>query len=636
VTLAAPDRTRSRYPLLPLALAALLAVAAVPRAVAQVLAPLPRATPSDARADAARFHATLEATRFAALLDADWEWQMKEFPEYATAVGDHRYDDRLTDASPEAATRRDAHDRAQLAALKKVDRDALTGEDRISHDFALYQAQLAVDYQRYPALRTRVLSAMDGVQLDLPAMMRDFPVRNEADARHALARLRAMPTRIAQDVAWLREGQRAGWVTFKASLGLVPGQIDGLLARPLAENPLYDPFTRLPADMPEERRQALRDQAARVLQDQVFPAYLALRAVVVDELLPASPENGSISAYPDGAAIYKLMMRDQTTLSLDATTVHQLGLSELKRIRERIDQTMRDANFGGTYAEFVDYVNHDPRFFYASADQLLAGYRDIAKRVDPELTRLFLVLPRTPYGIRAIPAYRGANTVEFYTGGAADASSPGWFNANAVALEQRPKWDMEALFLHEAVPGHHLQISRAHELIQLPIFRRVAGPNAYVEGWALYAEGLGSELGLYTDPYSRYGQLRAEAFRAGRLVVDTGIHALGWTREQAIAFMVDEVGLAREDATEEVDRYFVWPAQALGYKLGQLKILELRKKARDELGERFDLRAFHQEVLDHGALPLPVLEQVITAWIARVKANPALAAPAPLSAAGTF
>jgi uncharacterized protein (DUF885 family) len=282
---------------------------------------------------------------------------------------------------------------------------------------------------------------------------------------------------------------------------------------------------------------------------------------------------------------------------------------------------LKEAGFAGSEAEFADQLAHDPKYYYTSADDLLAGYRDIAKRVDPQLTRLFVTLPRTPYGIRAIPAYQGANTAEYYTGGAADGSTPGWFNANVTALAQRPRWDMVDLFLHEAVPGHHLQISRGHELAQLPMFRRSADVNAYLEGWALYAEGLGNDLGLYADPATHYGYLRAQAWRAGRLVVDTGIHALGWSRARAIDYMVASGGLAREDATAEVDRYYVWPGQALGYKLGELKILELRRKAHDALGDRFDLRGFNQEVLDHGALPLPVLDRVITGWIARVKGS---------------
>ena len=599
----------------------MLALCLTHAAIAAAQLTIPAKTPlAPSPGDARRFHASLEATRFQALLDSDWQWQMQQFPEYATSVGDHRYDDKLSDASPEAVTRREEHDRSQLKALRRIDADVLTGEDRISYDFALQNARLAVDWQRFPAMNTRVISAKSGVQLDLPSMMSDFPVRTELDARHALARLQAMPARIAQDIAWLREGKRLGWVTFKSSLAQVPDQIDQLLAKPLTETPLLEPFMHLPADLPAERRTALQDEAANVLQTQVAPAFLELRKVVVDELLPASPDNGALSAYPDGDAVYKLFVRDQTTLALDAKAIHEIGLAEMARIHAAIAAVMKEAGFAGTYAEFVEQL-HDSKYYYTSADDLLAGYRDIAKRIDPQLTRLFLTLPRTPYGIRPIPSYQGANTVEFYSAGAADASTPGWFNANVVALAQRPKWDMVDLFMHEGVPGHHLQISRAHELVQLPMFRRMAGPNAYVEGWALYAEGLGNELGLYTDPYVHYGYLRAQAWRAGRLVVDTGIHALGWTRAQAIDYLVDSGGLAREDATAEVDRYYVWPGQALGYKLGELKLLELRQKARDALGERFDLRAFNQELIDHGALPLPVLDRVIGDWISRVKSG---------------
>ena len=604
-------------------------------ALAQPLAGTPRTPLAPSPGDARRFHATLEATRFRALLDSDWQWTMQQAPEWATAVGDHRYDDKLTDASPEAVDRRDEHQRGQLKALQRIDVDVLSGEDRISYDCALQQARLAVDFQRYPALRTRVISAKNGVQLDLPQMMADFPVRTELDGRHALARLKAMPQRIAQDIAWLREGKRLGWVTFKASLSQVPDQIDKLLAKPLTETPLLAPFTHLPADLPVDRRNALQDEAATVLQTQVAPAFLELRKVIVDELLPASPDDGAMSAYPDGAAVYKLFVRDQTTLALDAKAVHEIGLAEMARIHAEIAVVMKQAGFGGSFAEFADQLAHDPKNFWASGEELLSGYRDIAKRIDPMLPQLFLTLPRAPYGIRAIPSYQGANTVENYTGGAADASTPGWFNANVVALAQRPKWNMTDLFLHEGVPGHHLQVSRAHELVQLPMFRRMSQFNAYVEGWALYAEGLGNDLGLYADPYVHYGYLRAQAWRAGRLVVDTGIHALGWTRQQAIDYMTDSGGLAREDATAEVDRYYVWPAQALGYKLGELKIRELRQKAHDALGERFDLRAFNQEILDHGALPLPVLERIIGDWLARVQSGAAVsAAIAPIRGVG--
>ena len=603
------------------ACAAALGLLAAPAAWSQPVAAPARSPVAPSAGDAKRFHAALEATRFRALLDSDWEWRLQQDPEWATSLGDHRWDDRLVDASPEAVARRHEHERAQLKALRRVDADALTGEDRISYEVALQAAQLAVDWQRFPAMDTRVISAKDGLQIELLQMMGDFPVRTELDARHALARLQAMPARIAQDIAWLREGRRLGWVTFKASLAQVPDQIDQLLARPLTDTPLLDPFRRLPADIPADRRTALQDQAAHLLQTQVAPAFVELRKVVVDELLPASPEDGALGAYPGGAEVYRLFLRQETTLPLEAREVHAIGVAEMARIQGQIAAVMKALDFVGTRAEFVDQLAHDPKSFYASGDELLAGYRNLAKRVDPELTKLFVTLPRAPYGIRAIAPYRGAGARESYSPGAADASTPGWFNANVVALAQRPKWGMTALFLHEAVPGHHLQTARACELALLPAFRRAADFPAYTQGWALYAEDLGDDLGLYADPAARYGWLRAQAWRAARLVVDTGIHALGWTRAQAVDYMVDNIGMARSEAEAEVERDDVWPGQALGDKLGEMQILKLRAAAHDALGERFDLRAFNQEVIDHGALPLPVLERVITDWIARVKSG---------------
>jgi uncharacterized protein (DUF885 family) len=585
------------------------AEAATPPATAR---PAPPSPPANARAGA-RFHA---------MLDAEWDWLMRTSPEWASELGDHRFDDRLGDNSRDGIARVEAHQREWLARLRQVDRRTLLGEDRVSYDDALLDASLDVERQRYPALHTRRLSAMGGPHTSLPSMIRDTPVRSEADARHVLARLAAMPGHIANEIDWLREGKRIGWVTFKASLSQVPGQIDGLLSSPIEESPFFDPFTRLPADLPPARAQALRTEARTLLSERVLPAFAELKRVVVEELLPASPDNGAMSAYPDGAAIYRLKIREQTTLDLPAQQIHDIGLAEVARIRSEMESVMREVKFEGTFPAFIKYLNTDPRFFYTKGDDLLAGYRDIAKRVDPMLPSLFVELPRTPYGVRAIPSYQGDGTPEFYSEGAADGSKPGWFNANVVAVAHRPKWEMEALFLHEAVPGHHLQISRALELSGLPMFRRTAGINAYVEGWALYAEGLGKDVGLYQDPYARFGRLRMEIWRAARLVVDTGMHGLGWPRQKAIDWMEERTGVSHEDTVAEIDRYLAWPAQALGYKLGELKILALRDRAKVTLGPRFDLRRFHQAVLDHGALPLPVLEMQIDAWIANEQRRP--------------
>ncbi len=594
----------------------LLALAALALAAGAGAAP---GAPSRAGAAAHAPAATpaTAATRFHAMLDAQWDWQMRDQPEWATSLGDHRFDDRLTDNSPAGQQARERHQREWLAQLQRVDRAALRGEDVVSLDDAIFDAQRQVERQAIPALRTRVISAIHGAHLHLPGVIQDMPVRNEADARRVLTRLAAIPAYVARDLDWAREGKRLHWVTFRSSLSRVPAEIDGLSAMAMDKSPLYAPFARLPADIPADRAEALRAEARALITQRVLPAYAEMRRVVVDELLPASPENGALSSYPDGAEAYRLAIRDQTTVDLGAQQIHDIGLKEVARLRAGMEAIQREVGFPGTFKAFIDHLNTDPSFYYPTGEALLAGYREIGKRADPGLTHLFVTLPRTPWGIRPIPAYQGDGAAEYYDQGTADGSEPGWFNANIVAVAHRPKWEMEALLMHESVPGHHLQISRAMELDGLPMFRRTASINAYVEGWALYAEGLGRDLGLYEDPYSHYGQLRSEIWRAARLVVDTGVHALGWSRQQAIDWMEERTGIAHADVAAEVDRYIVWPAQALGYKLGQLKILALRDKARAALGDRFDIRRFHQAVLDHGALPLPVLERQIDAWIAQ-------------------
>ena len=319
-------------------------------------------------------------------------------------------------------------------------------------------------------------------------------------------------------------------------------------------------------------------------------------------------------------------MRQSTTTDLTATEVHAIGQREVKRLRAEMEAQMKAAAFTGSFAEFVAILNTDPRFFLADGEALLARYRDIAKRVDPELPKLFAELPRTPYGVRAIPAHEGPGRSDNYTRPPLDGSGPGWFNANAAAVKIRPTWTMETYFAHEAVPGHHLQNARALELTGLPTFRRSAWVSAYGEGWALYAETLGSELGLYTDAYSRFGHLQLQALRAARLVVDTGIHALGWQREEAIVWMSERRGISRDIIEPQVDRYYAWPGQALSYMIGELKIIELRDRARAALGARFDIRRFHMAVLDGGPVPLAVLEQALDDWIAGERARPLAAA----------
>ena len=352
----------------------------------------------------------------------------------------------------------------------------------------------------------------------------------------------------------------------------------------------------------------------------VVPAFRKLREFYDKRYLPVAATDIAASALPAGSRYYEARLAFYTTTKLSPREIHDLGLAEVARIGKAMDETVAAAGFKGTRAEFQSFLNKDPQFFYTRADDMLEGYRDIAKRADAVLPGFFAVLPRLPYGVRAMRPEEGDNA-EHYVRGSPEAGRAGYFEANVNSLSSRPKWRMETLVLHEAVPGHHLQIARAQELAELPPFRRNGFFVAFSEGWALYAESLGHEMGFYANPYSKYGNLAAEMHRAARLVVDTGLHAFGWTRERAIAYLVDNAALTPEFAVAEVDRYIVTPGQATAYKIGELRIKALRAKARAELGPAFDLRRFHNAVIDHGALPLDVLDDQVTEWIAAEKAR---------------
>jgi uncharacterized protein (DUF885 family) len=347
----------------------------------------------------------------------------------------------------------------------------------------------------------------------------------------------------------------------------------------------------------------------------VNPAFAQLKRFLEAEYLPASRKELGASTLPAGPAFYALRVRQQTTTDLTPQAIHDIGKGEVARIRREMDRVIASTDFKGTFPEFLEFIRTDPRFFFKTPEARLAAYRDIGKRADAELPKLFAVLPRVPYGVRAMEAFEGDNA-DHYSPPPLDGSRAGFFEANVNNLEKRPSHEMESTLLHEAVPGHHLQNARARELEGLPLFRRSGWYVAYGEGWALYAESLGYEMGMYKDPYSRFGALSGEMLRACRLVIDTGLHAFGWTREQSIRYLAENSGVHPDFAAAEVDRYIVLPGQALGYKIGELKIKALRAKARAALGDKFDIRRFHNAVLDDGALPLTVLESRIDEWIA--------------------
>jgi uncharacterized protein (DUF885 family) len=389
----------------------------------------------------------------------------------------------------------------------------------------------------------------------------------------------------------------------------------------LTHHPLFAPFQKFPPGMPEATKTELAAAASHTIREVVIPALQGFRDYLATTYVPGGTATLGAIQLPHGADYYAWSLQRYNTTRMSAREINELGLREVARIDGEMNTAMKDAGFSGTLAEFRTYLRTDKRFQFSSAEEELAAYRDIAKRIDPQLPGLFVELPRLPYGVRAMAAEEG-NNAPHYTRGALDGSRAGWFEANTNNLEAWPRWTMDALVLHEAVPGHHLQIARAQELPGIPKLRRASGNSGYSEGWGLYSEGLGKQLGLYADPYSWFGRLSLEAHRACRLVVDTGMHSLGWSRDKAIEYLIEHAQLDRGFAEAEVDRYLVWPGQATAYKVGEQEILALREKARKELGPRFDLRRFHNAVLDHGALPLTVLETAIDEWITSEQSTP--------------
>ena len=551
-----------------------------------------------------------------ALFAEYWETTARDVPEWATWRGDHRFDDRLSDTTPAARAARDAQAQEWLARAQAIDRAALSPTDRVSLDIFVHARAEEVAYQAFEGWRTMSLASDGGFQTELPELLGVMPADTVPQLEAVLARLAAAPRRIEEELSWLKRGIALGWVAPRPVLQRVLAQIDAQLQAPADGNPWLEPLQRMGAQIPPATQAALRQRGDALLREQVLPALQRLRDFIAGDYLAHAPADGALSRYPDGARVYALLIAEHTTLPLTARQLHDTGLREVARLQREIEAAWRDSGHAGSLAQWLQHLDSDPRYFHTSGEALLVGYRDIAKRIDPELPRLFAELPRIPYGVRGMPEHFDAGKAEYYEGPALDGSRPGWFNANLQAYAQRPTWGMATLVAHETVPGHHLQIARAVELRELPAFRRDIGFSAYTEGWALYAETLGLELGMYPDAASRYGYLQMQIFRAARLVVDTGIHAFGWSREQAIDYLAATSGLDREHCAAEVDRYTSSPGQALAYMTGQLKITELRERARARLGERFDIRRFHNAVIDQGALPLPVLERSIDDWIA--------------------
>jgi uncharacterized protein (DUF885 family) len=546
--------------------------------------------------------------------DEEWEWDLRESPENATLLGDRRYDDRWSDLSPEAIARRQQRLKERRQRLLAFDTKRLSEASRLSLELYLVQLESSLALAKFPIERLAV-TPRNGPHQDMPTLAVVPRFTTPKQLKDWNARLRAVPRYVDQTIALLEQGRKSGWVSPREIMRGEPAHIRAVIAATPDLSVFMTPFKNAQG-VPAADLKALGDEARGLIKGTVDPAFEKLAAYVDKTYSPATRADVGVWSLPDGAAYYQATIREHTTTNHTAEELHQLGLGEVARIRTAMEKVIRGTGFAGTRAAWNDMLRSDPRFYYKDPAALLSGYRDIAKRIDGGLPKLFGRLPRLPYGVEQTPAFEApTSTTAYYREGSQDEGRAGAFVANTYKLEMRPRWEMEALTLHEAVPGHHLQISLGQELTDLPKFRRESGFTAFIEGWGLYAESLGPQLGLYNDPYSKYGQLTYEMWRAIRLVVDTGMHAKHWTRQQAIDYFVENTAKTRHDIEVEVDRYIVWPGQALAYKTGELEIKRLRAYAERTLGAKFDIRNFHDAVLAAGAVPLDVLDRRIRGFV---------------------
>jgi uncharacterized protein (DUF885 family) len=550
-----------------------------------------------------------------ALMDEAWQKDMRDDPLRASYLGDRRYESEWPDLSLAAIEKRNADNGATLQRLQAIDRASLSPQDQLSYDLFAWEYRNRLGAFPFKPYLYEV-RLRDGLQA-LSDQAELIPFTTVADYDHWIARLRTIDRYLAQNQGLLELGIREKRTQARVIMERVLPQLADLIKPNAEASPFYDPFKRMPETISQAERARLQAEGKAAIERVVIPAYTRFEKFFRESYLPASRKNEGVWDTPDGKAFYDERVRFHTTTKLSADEIHQIGLKEVARIRAAMDEVIREVGFKGEFVDFLAFLRTDPRFYYTSPDELFRAYAVLTKQIDPELVKLFRRLPRTPYGVRPIPATSAPNTTTaYYQGPALDGSRAGYYYVNLYRPEVRPKYEMEVLTLHEAVPGHHLQIALAQEQTDLPSFRRNAEHTAFVEGWALYTESLGDRLGLYKDPYSRFGQLTYDMWRAVRLVVDTGIHAKHWTRQQAIDYFKANAAKTEADIVNEVDRYISWPGQALAYKVGQLKILELRSMAERELGPKFDIRDFHDAVLSDGAVPLEVLERQVRAWAA--------------------
>jgi uncharacterized protein (DUF885 family) len=596
----------------PLALALALALAACqPTAEAPVAETAPTVQPAE------------RAAQLQALYADYWEASLALNPLQATFVGDARYNDQLPDFfTAEFRAREAAFNREWREKALAIGKDGLGGQDLLSYEIFMNELDSAIEGERFPDWKQPLnqFRNLTGMFAQLGSGSSAQPFKTVQDYDNWLARANQVPVLMASMQANMRTGMADGVVQPKVLMLKVIPQIDALIKDKPEDTLFWRPIAEMPADFSDEDKARLTEAYRALIADKLMPAYRELRAFVNDQYLPACRDTVSLSALPDGEAWYAYRVKQSTTTDLTPAQIHDIGLAEVARIQGEMDAVMQQTGFTGTRAEFFTFVSEDKQFEFGSEEELLTAYRALEAKVNERVDELFSLKPKAPFEIRPVEPFRAQSAAGgSYMRPSEDGTRPGIFYVNTYDLPTRKRWDAESLFLHEAIPGHHFQIALQQELTGLPKFRRFGGETAFTEGWGLYAESLGKDLGVYTDPYQYFGRLQAELWRAIRLVVDTGLHSKGWTREQVIDYMKANSATSDTEATAETERYIAIAGQALAYKIGELRIKELRAGAEAELGEKFDVRGFHAEVLQDGSVPLAVLEAKVDRWIASKK-----------------
>jgi uncharacterized protein (DUF885 family) len=565
-----------------------------------------------------------DSERLTRFFELYWDARMRQTPDFAAYIGYAGVDDLLPDLSHEGFVAMQRLTHLELAALDSIDRARLSAAEQLSYDLLRRRLGVEVEGERFHSFdpwhnEYLLVEKMNNRIVTGLGLLEYNPGKTVADYEAMLTRLRGFPRMVDDGIAQLQAGLERGITPPRVTLRKVTDETLTEIQADPAKNLYLERFQHIPETIPAAERERIQKTAAEIWTKQDVPALLKLYKYLNDRYIPNARETIAITDLPDGKAWYAYLLRYATTTNLTPEEIHQLGLDEVKRIRAEIDALIKSTGFQGDFKAFSEFVRTDPRFFWEKPEDMITGYRDIAKRLDPELIKLFGRLPRLPYGVADMEDQRGTSPSALYSNGTLAGGRPGLMLINTFDLKSRPKWGMESLTLHEAVPGHHLQYSLVEELGELPAWRRWDIYTAFSEGWGLYAEGLGSELGLYKDPYSKFGQLNNEVWRAIRLVVDTGLHAKGWTRQQTIDYCRANSAKTDLEITNEVDRYIAHPGGATAYKIGAMKLQELRRYAEKELGDKFDIRAFHDHVLGSGQLPLDLLETSVKAWVAGVR-----------------